>query len=167
MFLDGDAWNNSKFINSNSYFSTDYFSVTDPDTNLPIQDNIRRVDGHSKIVGVCFDGYPIYGPYGYTDPLDNTSNVIAMESSYILNATEFSGRPYSYTHVFNYTDKGAQKQVTIGGGAYLDDFSYVNEHGTLDQYNGRYCVTPEYPNGTYAYFTTDTYPYIIGDYSKN
>jgi hypothetical protein len=40
--------------------------------------------------------------------------------------------------------------------------------GDLDQYNGRFVVTPEYPNGTYAYFTTidaagaAVYPYIIG-----
>ena len=38
----------------------------------------------------------------------------------------------------------------------------------LDQYNGRYCVTPEYPNGTYAYFVaissngTPLFPYNIG-----
>jgi len=25
---------------------------------------------------------------------------------------------------------------------------------TLDAYNGRYGVTPDYPNGTYAYFQT-------------
>jgi hypothetical protein len=38
----------------------------------------------------------------------------------------------------------------------------------LDQYNGRYCVTPDYPNGTYAYFVaissngTPVFPYNIG-----
>lgn len=37
----------------------------------------------------------------------------------------------------------------------------------MDEYNGRYCVTPEYPNGTYAYFlATDdlgepAFPYIL------
>ena len=41
--------------------------------------------------------------------------------------------------------------------------------GDLDRYNGRFCVTPEYPNGVYAYFTTITgtdghpaFPYFIG-----
>jgi hypothetical protein len=39
----------------------------------------------------------------------------------------------------------------------------------LDTSNGRYCVTPEYPGGTYAYFMTvddfngAVYPYIIGN----
>ena len=38
----------------------------------------------------------------------------------------------------------------------------------LDEYNGRYCVTPEFPNGTYAYFVSiaadgaPVYPYNIG-----
>ena len=39
----------------------------------------------------------------------------------------------------------------------------------LDQYNGAFVYTPQFPNGTYAYFaTTDatntsaTYPYLVG-----
>jgi hypothetical protein len=38
----------------------------------------------------------------------------------------------------------------------------------LDEYNGRWCVTPEFPNGTYAYFVaiaadgTPVFPYNIG-----
>jgi hypothetical protein len=38
----------------------------------------------------------------------------------------------------------------------------------LDEFNGRYCVTPEYPGGTYAYFVaisssgTPVFPYNIG-----
>ena len=38
----------------------------------------------------------------------------------------------------------------------------------LDEFNGRYCVTPEYPNGTYAYFVAisasgaPVFPYNIG-----
>ena len=38
----------------------------------------------------------------------------------------------------------------------------------LDVHNGRFCVTPEYPNGTYAYFATvnsdwtSAYPYVVG-----
>jgi len=38
----------------------------------------------------------------------------------------------------------------------------------LDQYNGRFTVTPEFPNGVYAYFATiasdgsPAYPYLVG-----
>jgi hypothetical protein len=49
--------------------------------------------------------------------------------------------------------------------------STVNGYTTLfdlNKYNARYCVTPEYPSGTWAYFTTITpsgtpwYPYNVG-----
>src|SRR5262249_58639530 len=39
-------------------------------------------------------------------------------------------------------------------GRYVQDYEYVAGFGDLDQYNGRYAVTPDYPNGTYAYFVT-------------
>ena len=53
-------------------------------------------------------------------------------------------------------------------GKYIEDYEYVQGLGHLDQYNGRVCVTPEYPLGTYAYFVTidsnqvPVYPYTIG-----
>ena len=41
-------------------------------------------------------------------------------------------------------------------GFFIEDYSFtkVNDPKTLDENNGRFCITPEYPNGTYAYFTT-------------
>ena len=54
-------------------------------------------------------------------------------------------------------------------GTFIDDYEYIHRSGTLDQNNGRYCVTPEYPEGTYAYFLTidqeqqPKFPYIIGE----
>jgi hypothetical protein len=60
-------------------------------------------------------------------------------------------------------------------GRYMEDNDYLGDHGyaqgadfDLDEYNGRWCVTPEFPNGTYAYFVsissngTPTFPYNIG-----
>lgn len=53
-------------------------------------------------------------------------------------------------------------------GSFIEDYSYVPGIGSLDQYNGRFGVTPEFPNGTYAYFATQdvtntpTYPYFVG-----
>jgi len=167
-FLEGDAWNNPKFYNTNAYFSTDYYTYIDPNTETLVQDNFRDKEGHSKIVGICFDGYPIYGPYGYSEPLNNKSTIIPMTSSYILNPTEFLGRPYTYTDVFDYTDEyGNEQQIIIGPGAYMDDYTFIKNTGTLDEFNGRYCVTPEYPNGTFAYFSTNSFPFLIGNYSKN
>ena len=70
---------------------------------------------------------------------------------------------------------------TYSLGHYSEDYDYLGDHqytqgvtnndGTfydLNQYNARWCVTPEYPNGTWAYFESITsngiswYPYHIG-----
>lgn len=53
-------------------------------------------------------------------------------------------------------------------GAFIEDYAYIENSGTLDRFNGRYCVTPDYPLGTYAYFATQdinnnpVYPYFVG-----
>ncbi len=52
-------------------------------------------------------------------------------------------------------------------GRYIQDYDYIAGLGDLDQYNGRFTVTPDFPNGTYAYFVTrasdgtPAFPYII------
>jgi len=52
-------------------------------------------------------------------------------------------------------------------GRYVEDYDYVAGAGDLDQYNGRFTVTPEFPGGTYAYYVTiaddrsPAFPYII------
>ena len=38
-------------------------------------------------------------------------------------------------------------------GSFIEDYDYTAD-GDLDMYNGRFCKTPEYPNGVYAYFCT-------------
>jgi len=120
-----------------------------------LNSGLLHIDGHSKILGISADGYPVYGPYGYVDAMQNTSGVKRMNSSYSLNsAGSRSGTSASNTTIYPM-------------GIFIEDYSYVAS-GDLDQHNGRYCVTPEYPQGTYAYFLTinadkvPVYPYIIG-----
>ncbi len=63
---------------------------------------------------------------------------------------------------------GPDVSSTYPLGYFIEDYEYVSGLGLLDQYNGRMTVTPEYPNGTYAYFTTidalgnNAYPYVVG-----
>ena len=45
-------------------------------------------------------------------------------------------------------------------GTFLADYEYVKKLGDLDECNGRITVTPEYPDGIYAYFLTDKWPVI-------
>lgn len=139
----------SKVIASNTYFSSSNYK----------SDYFRHPDGHSKIVGISLDGYPIYGPYGYTQASDPLSEPIRMTSSYRPLPSPRPGRVYSYS----------QKEL----GTYLQDFEFVENFGTLDQYNGRSSKTPDFPNGTYAYFMTfdiqnrPVYPYVVGPISAN
>ena len=266
---------------TNDYYARDFYQSDSNDPNTI--DKSRYIDGHSKVLGISFDGYPIYGPWGY-----NSSGAVAREtSSYRLRTTaELAGaRPQvntastvtytvtissgqflfggsrpnfieldrGKTYIFNQddssndsqhllistTDDGwhGQNPVIIGNTAnlysgngikyYIDgsevtyqsylsgfnlattrevrftvpvnapsalylfayttaghgirtvqegyilgdlveDYIYDSTVGTLDEFNGKFAVTPEYPNGTYAYFMTEdgsgnpVYPYAIG-----
>jgi hypothetical protein len=108
---------------------------------------------HSPIIGFAYDGNPIYGPFGYQDPLNSQSSIVRMTSSYSLNNNRQKG-PSTSTYPL---------------GTFVNDYRYVHKSGTLDQNNGRFCVTPDYPNGTYAYFLTvdsnqvPQFPYFIGE----
>ena len=126
-------------------------------------DKLRHADGHSKILGVSNDGYPIYGPYGYNEP-SVSGNVELMKSSYKLKS-EFTEDRYNIITV------SSGVVTAFDNGTIIEDYEYIQGLGSLDECNGRYCVTPDFPNGTYAYFLTfedDTnfvpaYPYIIGN----
>jgi len=104
---------------------------------------------HSPILGFAYDGNPIYGPYGYTNPLSKKTAIIRMTSSYALNTSRTNG-------------------PTNPLGTYVEDYTYVHRSGSLDENNGRFCVTPEYPFGVYAYFITidsnnnPVFPYCLG-----
>jgi hypothetical protein len=137
---------------------------------------------HSPILGWTFDGHPIYGPYGYTDPTDPNSPIERMVSSYQLrNVTTRTTLPGwaaeatfganvspDSTYTLSSSQYGPAVNSTYPLGRYGEDYAYVPGSGTLDQYNGRWCVTPEFPGGVYAYFVTinakgtPAYPYIIG-----
>ena len=120
-------------------------------------------DQHSPILGFAYDGNPIYGPYGYTTRTGGA--VTQMKSGYSLNIK--SGRP---------------PLSKFPEGFFVNDYTHTNvtDSTILDENNGRFGVTPEYPNGTYAYFMTvnnlqtedsgifekykkPVFPYIIGE----
>lgn len=121
---------------------------------------------HSPIIGYAYDGYPIYGAYGYVNP-DGTGGIKRMMSSYRLrNITKRTSLPDGTQ--LDASEYGPDVSSEYPLGYYIEDYEYVDSSGDLDQYNGRFTVTPEYPEGTYAYFVTtnpdgsSAYPYIIG-----
>ncbi len=125
---------------------------------------------HSPLVGFAFDGYPIYGPNGYVNATDSTSGVTRMKSGYSLRSiTQRHTLPDGTA--LTTAQYGPDVSTTYPIGFYCEDYEWLAANGgDLDQYNGRFCVTPEYPAGTYAYFvTTDAagnaaFPYYLGIY---
>ena len=127
--------------------------------------NYTNSAAHSPIVGWAFDGYPIYGTFGYNSANLSTSAIKRIQSSFVLrsitNRTSLSnGTMLSSTYY------GPPINSTYPLGSFLQDYVYSAGSGDLDQYNGRWCVTPDFPSGTYAYFITTNssgvpqYPFI-------
>ena len=109
-----------------------------------------------------YDGNPIYGPYGYSTKSGGT--VVQMKSGYTLNLKTTRPPTSEFPPEF-----------------FIEDFLWLQntDDSFLDKHNGRFCVTPEYPNGVYAYFSTidivssgdgifknykqPKFPYLVGD----
>lgn len=146
---------------------------------------------HSPILGWLADGYPLYGPYGYSSAMDATSGIRRMTPGYqkrdgTNGTTNLSGtgrttlpawatRAQNRSATLAANQSGPAVNATYTLGHYLEDYDYLGELGKtqgtdfdLDLYNGRFCVTPEFPNGTYAYFITieadgtPKFPYTLG-----
>ena len=122
-------------------------------------DGLYAIDStqHAPLIGFAYDGFPIYGAYSYAD-VNGTGAITRMKSSYELgSSTTRTNGPNVTSTYFN--------------GYFKEDYTFVSHPGNpdyLDEYNGRFCVTPEYPAGIYCYFATvdanwnSTYPYAVG-----
>ena len=83
--------------------------------------------------------FTIYGAYGYQN-LDGTGTaVVMMQSSYQLRNIEVrevlpNGQPLD--NAFH----GPPVNSMYPLGSFLEDYEYIENSGTLDEHNGRYCV---------------------------
>lgn len=120
---------------------------------------------HAPLIGYSYDGFPIYGAYGYANT-DGTGGITRIKSSYQLrNITTRT----TYANG-NTVTAGPSVSATYPLGYFREDYEFIAHTGQdyLDSHNGRFCVTPEYPNGIYCYFATvdanwnSAYPYLIG-----
>ena len=156
------------------------------DTNAPTK--------HSPILAWTADGFPLYGPYGYSNPTNANSGIRRMVSGYVIrngedgtsNLTLYGRITIPQWAVRLYGGSSNEPGPAVSSnyplGRYMEDNDYLGDEintntGTnfqqgvdfdLDQYNGRWCDTPEFPQGTYAYFVaidsngTPVFPYDIG-----
>ena len=118
----------------------------------PDGDDVVSSFNHSPIIGWAYDGNPIYGPYGNSKAIfDGAANggIRRLSSSYVIDQET----------------SDALRPVGFAVGSLAQDYIF-KATGDLDEYNGRFCKTPEFPEGTYAYFSTLNvsgnlvYPYI-------
>ena len=167
---------------------------------------------HSPIMGWFRDGLPLYGPYGYSSPMNPDSGVRRMVSGYqprdgsngsadlaVSSGNMLSGTATGRTSLPLWVSRNSGRDSSLTAaeygppvsgnfpiGHYLEDYGYKGDlgltlyqgrgnfdsdrHFDLNEYNVRYCVTPDYPDGTWAYFTnissegTPVFPYNIGRY---
>ena len=210
-------YTSSDFITANAWAAVEGFT-----------DGYYGPTGHSKLIGIAADGYPIYGTIGIVDanlelmtssyqssdtgafrpaPVNvtltanvvaniSTSNYLTVNSTFGLNpgmTMSYGGNDYVIVNAGQATATGTQpfdgalNQIKLNkpletnisvntsvtfsflAGAFIEDWEYVEGSGQLDRYNGKEnVVTPEYPNGTYAYFASQdvsgkpVYPYFVG-----
>ncbi len=107
---------------------------------------IDKLGGDKKVVFVGFasDGFPVYSQFGFTDAKDAKSAVRELKGSYRVKPGD---RPSS--------GPGGKYDGTFGA-----DWEFISGLGDLDECNGRFGATPEYPNGIYRYYLTTNYPFI-------
>lgn len=159
-------------------------------------ESTSAVSRHSPILAWAADGYPVYGPYGYSNPTDSNSGIRRMVSGFVprngskgttnLASTGRTTLPAWASSVqgrsaaLSTNQYGPAVNTTYTLGHYIEDNDFLGSLGftqttgstirdyDLDLYNGRFCVTPEFPGGTYAYFATidsssnPAFPYNIG-----
>lgn len=107
---------------------------------------MAKLGGDGKkmlLVGSAADGFPIYTSFGHSIATNATSPLKKMRSSWQLKKGDRSGGP------------GGKPD-----GKFTADYEYVAGSGDLDECNGRFGVTPEYPQGIYHYYITEEFPQL-------
>ena len=96
----------------------------------------------SSIVGWAADGFPIYA----LSIKKNNGEVKSYTSSYAL---KLGKRP-----------AGKNEPGGTYDGTFVNDYKYQAGLGSLDECNGTFVKTNDFPNGTYAYVLTNEWPVI-------
>ena len=99
------------------------------------------------LVGYAADGFPVYSEYGYINPMNADSEFVKVKPGYTLKPGQRPNGPLG-----DYD------------GTFVEDFIHNKSTGDLDENNGRFGVTPEYPEGIYHYYLTGSYPFIPRSY---
>jgi hypothetical protein len=198
--LRGDGvWNREAYANEGSTFdpafahqamTSHHYHANAPAVRYQLGDHVdfnattkiytestAAISAHSPIVAWLADGLPVYGPFGYSSPMDSKSGFRRMTPGYVkrdgTNGTTnlaSTGRTTIPAWAARTQNRSATLLATTFGpvvgtpyllGNYIEDYDYLGDLGKtqgvdfdLNEQNVRFCVTPEFPNGTWAYFLT-------------
>lgn len=139
--LTGEFWDNDPSSGWNLEWSTN---------DLGFDDNNAHVqpDGTYHYHGLPTGLLEILEAAGDTDP--------------ILLGFAADGFPIYHDHKSSsYRVKSGTRPNGPGNsydGSYVEDYEYIEGLGDLDECNGMTGITDEYPNGTYYYVQTETFP---------
>lgn len=98
------------------------------------------------LLGWAADGFPIYADVS-RGPLVDDGTPLAhtvLRTGYRIRS-------------------GRRPEGSPGGvfdGTFAQDYAFLQGAGDLDECNGRFGATPEYPSGTYYYVITRTFPFL-------
>lgn len=157
----GETWNNDPRSGWRYEAHTGFLDLGLDENNAHVQPTgayhyhalptglVARLGGDGKkmlLVGWAADGFPLYTAYGYSEAKNAASPLRKMKSSWRLKT---GARP-------------AQAGGPGGNydGRFTQDWEYAAGSGDLDESNGRFGVTPEFPQGTYHYYITDEFPFV-------
>lgn len=136
-------------------------SLDHPPQDGLIEKLIPTSGRHSPLIGFALDGFPIYGPWG-----EGAQGLVRHRSSYQLRQISTRESLPDGT-LLAPGQSGPPVGVEYPLGSFVEDYEFVAGSGDLDQYNGCLTRTPEYPNGTYAYFLATSpegklaFPYLL------
>ena len=99
--------------------------------------NLNNSAVHSPIIGYAFDGFPIYGPYGYSNASNSNSAIKLIVSGYALRSISNRTTLSSGT-VLSSSYYGPPINSTYPLGSFLEDYTYSSSNGDLDACNGRW-----------------------------
>ena len=110
--------------------------------SLLLNEVVLQPDKHSRLIGWTGKGFPIYALYGW----DEGGSVLQMRSSYRIKS--------------EYRPTGGNQPGGTYDGMFVNDYEYVAGTDDLDPCNDSQVITPDFPEGTYAYFMTEEWPFI-------
>lgn len=127
--------------------------------------NCKKENKTPTIIGFSLDGYPIYDSYP-SNQKDSGEVCVIMHSSYQLKKIK---RRIIIDHGIK-KKIGPKVSRKFPLGFFESDYEYVphSDENYADEHNGKFCITPEYPLGTYCYFATvdsnnsASYPFFVG-----